>query len=287
MRTAVRILVGLIAGLLSLVGLGWLGFQVKARSFEDLSTTDNRPHRPIPDGLPAPLLRHAALLFPNGLPEVKSAVVQGRARLAPTGVYLPTRFRFSYDAEQIAHYHHIQVTWFSLPFLQIHEMLRDGTTRLDLSFLGTAEDQPRINRAALQGYWAEVLAWVPAIVLSDERIRWEGVDEHTARLIIPELDEEEAFTVRFDPETGLLHEIEALRYQEADNPQRQQWRNRVLEWGEIEGQKLPMLSETQWNDDPPWAAWQLEQVAINVDVAERFERFGESLNESSMPIDAR
>jgi hypothetical protein len=33
-------------------------------------------------------------------------------------------------------------------------------------------------------------------------------------------------------------------------------------------------SQTQWNQDTPWATWEVEQVALNVDVSARLGQFG-------------
>ncbi len=265
------VIVALIFGLLA---VGWLGLQVRAPRFPAVPSGPAPRTVPLPADLPAPVQRFARALFGDQLPEVKSAMILGRARLAPTGLPMPTRFRFYYDAARSSHYHDIQVTWFGLTFLRIHERNLEGHATLDLAMLGRIEDAPRTNRAAIQGYWAEALAWLPAIPLTDPRVRWEAVDATTARLHLPGLEDEEAFTVRFDPDTGLLSEIETMRYQDESRPERWRWRNRVLTWGVVDGLRVPVRSQTQWNDNTPWATWEVEQVVLNVDVAARLAQFG-------------
>ncbi|MBC7870647.1 MAG: hypothetical protein H7Y09_07385, partial [Chitinophagaceae bacterium] len=61
---------------------------------------------------------------------------------------------------------------------------------------------------------------MPSIALTDPRVRWEAVDATTARLYLPGLDDEEAFTVRFDAATGLMTEFKTMRYQEEANAER-------------------------------------------------------------------
>ncbi len=253
---------------------GWLGLQVKASRFPAL-TAGNAPRmNSIPEGLPAPVERFARAVFGDNLPEVQSAMVLGRAQLAPTGMPMPTRFRFYYDAARSSHYHDIQVTWFNLTFMRIHERNLEGHTNLDLALIGKVDDQPNTNRAAIQGYWSEVLAWVPSIALTDPRVRWEAVDDTTARLYLPGLVDEEAFTVRFDANNGLISEIETMRYQSEDNAERWRWFNRILEWGVVDGMRVPVRSQTQWRQDAPWATWEIEQVVLNIDVSSRLAQFG-------------
>ncbi len=271
----IRIVGGIAALLVILLMGGWAGLQVNATPFPTLPSADAPRLIPIPPDLPAPVQRFARAVYGDSLPEVQSAMVQGRARLAPVGgLPMPTRFRFYYDAVRSSHYHDIQVTWFTLPFMRIHERNLEGHVRLDLAIIGQVNDAPHTNHAGIQGYWAEVLAWVPSIALTDSRLRWEAVDDTTARLYLPGLEDVEAFTVRFDPATGLMTEVETMRYQSEENADRWRWFNRILAWEVVDGQRVPVRSETQWNDSTPWATWEIENVALNIDVSARLAQFG-------------
>ncbi len=270
----IRILVIIASLIVVLLAGGWFGLRIKATRFPAVTPGGAPRMIPIPAGLPAPVDRFARVIFGDSLPEVQSAMVLGRAQLAPTGMPMPTRFRFYYDAARSSHYHDIQVTWFNLTFMRIHERNLEGHTNLDLSLIGKVDDQPNTNRASIQGYWSEVLAWVPSIALTDTRLRWEAVDATTAHLYLPGLNDEEAFTVRFDADTGLITEIETMRYQSEEKNERWRWFNRILEWGMVNGMRVPVRAQTQWRDDKPWAIWEVEQVVLNVDVSARLAQFG-------------
>jgi hypothetical protein len=268
----------ILAGIVSLIALvlagGWLGLQIKAERLPTPPAGSPPKRLPMPDHLPAPALRFARAVYGDDLPDIQSAIVQGRGRLAPFKLPLPARFRFYYDAVGSSHYHDIQVTWFNRPFIRIHARNLEGHATLDLGMMGRVDNQPHTNRAAVQGYWGEVLAWLPAIALTDPRVRWEAIDDHSARLHLPGLEVEEAFTITFDPETGLLDTLTARRYQSETNPQRWLWRNHARAWGMVDGQRVPVVSQTQWNEDKPWATWEIEHIALNVDVSARFSQFG-------------
>lgn len=270
----IRIVIIVVAFLAVLLAGGWLGLQVNASGFPAVTAGAAPRMIPIPEDLPAPVERFARAVFGDSLPDVQSAMVLGRAQLAPTGMPMPTRFRFYYDAVRSSHYHDIQVTWFNLTFMRIHERNLEGHTNLDLALIGKVDDQPKTNEAAIQGYWSEVLAWVPSIALIDPRVRWEAVDDMTARLYLPGLGDEQTFTVRFAADTGLITEIETLRYQGEENAERWRWFNRILEWGVVDGLRVPVRAQTQWRDDAPWATWEIEQVVLNVDVSSRLAQFG-------------
>jgi hypothetical protein len=94
--------------------------------------------------------------------------------------------------------------------------------------IGVVENDPRVDSAANQGFWAEEVVF-PAVFVTDPRVRWEPVDETTARLHVPFGEGEQVFTVHFDPQTGRLTRLETpLRYRDAQfAPLR--W------WGEVLG----------------------------------------------------
>ena len=76
MNLFLKIIVGIIVGLLAVLGLGWLGLQIRPRPFDpvaedsaDLGTV------PLPTDLPAPVYRHFQIVFGDEVPVVKTAVI--------------------------------------------------------------------------------------------------------------------------------------------------------------------------------------------------------------------
>ena len=267
-----RIIAGLLTALLALIGLGWLGTRWKVESFP-IPARHSREMGSIapPADLPPPVTRYVQAVFGDRIPVVQSALISGTARLRINGLVLPARFRFYYEAGH-AYYHYIQTTWFGLPLLTVNERYQHGAAVLDLPG-NRIENNAQTNAAGNLGLWAEGI-WMPSIWFTDERVRWEPVDEHTARLIVPDAAPEETFTVRFDPHTGLLSDITTLRYQDPASAQRTRWINRALEWRTVNGVKIPWRAETQWDDAPPWATWHIDAILYNVDVAGRLAQFG-------------
>lgn len=259
--------------LLALAGIVWLGFRVQPRPFPPpRQQSADRGSVARLEGLPAPVARCVQSVFSGGpIPRVETALVMGRARLRFMGIRFPARFKFYHIAGE-GYYHYIQLTWFGRPIMTVNERYLDGVSILDLP-VGRVENDPKVNAAANLGLWAESI-WLPSLLFSDPRLRWEAVDENTARMVVPGAAPEEVFTVRFDPESGLIASMVALRYQQPTSTERTPWHNRALKWGRHNGIRLPVLAELQWDTAVPWAVWDVETVLYNVEVKGRMTQFG-------------
>lgn len=228
--------------------------------------------RPVPPGLPAPVARWIGELYGGDVPVIASAVVSGRATLRLMGLTFQGRFRFVHDAGQ-AYRHYLDATLFGLPLMRVHETFVDGAGRLELPF-GTVENEPRIDQAANLGLWAESL-WLPALFVTDERVRWQAVDDDTALLIVPGPGGEERFVVRFDPASGRPVLFEAMRWRDAGDETKTLWLSHARAWGEIGGRTVLTEGALTWfGDDAPWAVFRVDEVVYGVDVSEALARRG-------------
>lgn len=228
--------------------------------------------RPLPAGLPTPVTRWLTDLYGTEVPLIDSAVISGRATLRLMGLTFQGRFRFVHDAGN-AYRHYLETTLFGLPLMRVHETFVGGAARLELPF-GTVEDEPRVDQAANLGLWAESL-WLPALLVTDGRVRWESVDDATAMLIVPGPTGEERLLVRFDPTTGRPTLVEAMRWRDAGDETKTLWISHARSWGEVGGRTVMTEGALTWfGDDAPWAVFRVDEVVYGVDVADALVRRG-------------
>jgi hypothetical protein len=219
----------------------------------------------LPTDLPAPVARYYQAIMPEEVPVIETAVISGRGTLRFMGITFPTRLRFTHDAGQ-GYRHYIEATLFGFPVLKVNERYLDGQGRMELP-VGVIENEPKVNMSANLGLWGESI-WLPSIFITDSRVRWQAIDDNSARLIVPFEDGEDTFTAVFDPETGLLVSMEALRYKDATITEKTPWLLEPLTWDTYHGVLIPSRSQVTWADEgTPWLIVEVEDIAFNVNVS--------------------
>ncbi len=252
----------------ALMLLGWLGLRVRPRPFPALAQqSPTLKTVPLPTGLPAPVERFYRQLYGDQVPVIESAVITGRATMSPVGgLKLPARFRFVHQAGQ-DYRHFFELTWFGRTIGTGNEHYLEGKSRLALP-MGMSDEGPQVDQAANLSLWAEYV-WLPAVFLTDPRVRWEPVDEQTALLVVPSGDQFERFVARFDPATGRLDMLEVMRYKDSKSTTKTLWLNETRNWATVGGYQIPTTGAVTWFDQGrPWAVFTVEDIVFNVDVQE-------------------
>ncbi len=261
--------------LIALLLIAWLGLQIRPAPFQPYPERTGRLETiPLPGDLPAPVERFYRTVYGDRVPIIRTVVIKGRAVISPFGPKMPARFIFVHNAGR-DYRHYIEASWFGLPVMKVNESYLDGSSHFELP-IGTYDNDASITQGAVLGLWAEA-AWFPSIWLTDNRVHWAAVDEKTALLYVPFGAQEETFTVRFDPETGQLDTMEAMRYRDA-GPQAKKilWITQSIPGKMIEGTNLIAVGSATWFDQgKPWAVFTLEDVVYNVDVSEYIRKKGQ------------
>ena len=82
-----QVVVILACAIIALVLLGWLGLQIKPKSFPSFpQQTSVLKYIPLSHGLPVPVERFCRRVYSGNVPVIESAVITGQARLRVGGI---------------------------------------------------------------------------------------------------------------------------------------------------------------------------------------------------------
>jgi Family of unknown function (DUF6544) len=257
----------ILLNLAALIAVLWYGLRVKPAPFPPYRqrTPDAPETVPLPDNLPPVVARHFKATIGEEVPVINTAVISGGGKLRFMGITFNSRWRFTHEAGR-NYRHYLEATWYGFPVLKVNERYLDGKSRLELPF-GIIGQGAKTDSAANLGLWGEMV-WLPSVLVTDPRVRWEGIDSVSARLIVPFGDQTDSITLIFDPISGLLRQIEALRWRDEKSAEKIRWINQIQGWKTFHGLKLPSPTAIIWQDQGfAWFTPEVEDVVYNVDVS--------------------
>jgi len=272
-RTMLQFFIIVVAGVVLLLFLLWLGLQIRPAPFPAITLPSGKMETmALPPNLPAPVARFYQKIYGDKIPVIHSAVITGWADVRPAGpAYLPARFRFIHDSGK-GYRHYIEAGLYGLPLMQVDERYLDGHARGVTPF--GVDEGDKVDQAANLGLWAETI-WTPAVYLTDPRVQWQAIDEHTALLVVPFREGHDTFIVRFNPETDLIDWVESMRYQNQASPEKILWLNKAVEWRDLNGTLTNTIGSAIWmNNGTPWAIFHVDDIRFNVDVNEYIRATG-------------
>jgi hypothetical protein len=262
------LVVVVVAGLAALVGSG---FVVRPRPLP--ATRSGRPAGTVdlPGGLPTPVARFYAAVGGAVVPRIDTFTLWGRARMRRRPLPpLPLTFRSEHRVGRSGR-QWLAVTWYGLPVLRGIDTFLDGHGEMRIGRQRVTG--PEIDQGENLFVWAE-LAVLPATLASRPGIRWEPVDDDTARLRVPFGDGEDELLFDFDPDTGLVSRCRAMRYRVPGGP-KVGWEIWYERWRHFPAGRFPARIRVRWVDQArPWFTLDVDGLATNAAIDAELDRVG-------------
>lgn len=254
-----------LAAFLVLFGLVALGLAVRPRPYRP-HPVPSRPGAPAPyaQELPPPVRRHFIDTIGETTPGVESAIVWGRGSACIRGVWLPMRFKAWYLPGR-AFMRRLEMTFFLRPVLRAVDRYASGKGVVQLG--ADVDEGPHVDDNQFRSLWAEAV-WMPALFVHNPAIRWEAIDDNSARLVVPSGSGAAEFTAHFDPLTGRMTHLETTR--QTEDGLIEPLRMDLLAWKEFHGVWLPnQVSIAEGESGSPGSYWNVEGVVYNASVSDQ------------------
>ncbi len=260
-RTIVLILILLAACIAGVIIYGTLRWQAKTKDLRARMEAARQPIKPVTyntreiESLPVPVQRYFRAVLKDGQPIIAVA------RFSHKGQF---RMKESEDrwtplfSNQIATTRPAGFVWDArirmAPGITafVHDAYVAGEGILHAEALGlfTVADV-RGTPAAAQGellrYFAEA-AWYPMALLPSQGVRWEAMDDSTARATLTDGVTTVSLEFRFDSE-GLITSLSAASRYHGDVdgvPEFAPWQGRFWAWEVRDGIRIPLEGEVAW-----------------------------------------
>jgi hypothetical protein len=206
------------------------------------------------DGLPAPVQRFFRAVLTDGMPIVSAAGIEHRGTFnmgeaadnwkpfTSTQRVVTRRPGFVWDG---------RITMMPGLAVRVHDAYVGGegilhATLLGLFKLADLRGTPDVAQGELMRFFAEA-AWVPTALLPSQGVRWEPVDEQSARATMVDGPVSVTLTFRFDEQglmTGCRAEARGRTVGTAVVPT--PWEGRFSGHQQRDGMRVPMTGEVAW-----------------------------------------
>jgi hypothetical protein len=203
------------------------------------------------------------------VPKIETAVVWGRAHFKVGGLRARMRFK-SYNVAGREFRRDMEITWFGVPVLRGSDAYLGGEGSLEITgLLNTSSRGGNFDQGQNLAMWAETPFTTPSVLVLDPRVRWEPIDAHTARLVLPFGEQEETLSAEFDPQSGLMRRMSGMRYRNHEQT-KTPWSGELSDWRTLHGIKVPHKNVATWEDqEEPYGIFKVEGAEYNVDVSEK------------------
>jgi hypothetical protein len=204
------------------------------------------------DSLPAPVRRYLRYAVPEGVPAIRTAHLKhdGFFRTRPSQRWLPIQGEEYFTVAEPGFVWHATVRPASLLWIEACDSLLAGRGNMLVKFISiftiAGATGPEIDQGARLRWLGEMI-WFPS-AFAGERIRWEPINDRSARATLLADGLPVSAVVEFDQE-GKLVTLRAARYRDlgGGGAALTPWVARCADYCEFSGFRVPSSVEVLWD----------------------------------------
>ncbi len=202
------------------------------------------------ESLPAPVQRYFRYALNDGQQYISYVRLKhtGTFRTAPGKKWLPITGEQYFTAEKPGFVWFAKVKPFPLFWISARDTYFQGKGNVLIKLLSTITvgnaRGKEVNQASLLRYLGETV-WFPTALLPGEQLRWEAVDDYSAKVMFSDSDIDVSAVVDFN-DTREITSFTAERYMDTTL---EKWTGYCRNYRDMNGAKVPTEIEAVWNLD--------------------------------------
>ena len=235
--------------------------QSKTFSFNDL------------EGLPEPVQRYFKYALKDGQEHIKFVRLKqvGEFRMKENQSWMPIKAEQYFATEDPAFIWRVKFTMAPFIWIDGRDMYYQGKGNMLIKVLSTITvadaTGSEMDISSLIRFLAEA-PWFPTALLPSDYLEWKEIDSNSARAVIKDNGYTALGIFTFNEKGEIIKFVTNDRYMEADGKYfKEQWAGYYRNYQEIEGMKIPMEGEVEWNlsdRDLQYAKLKITDIQYNV-----------------------
>ena len=225
------------------------------------------------EGLPEPVQRYFKYALKDGQEYIRFVRLKqvGEFRMKENQSWMPIKAEQYFTTEDPAFIWRVKFTMAPFIWIDGRDMYYQGKGIMLIKILSTITVANATGRemdiSSLIRFLAEA-PWFPTALLPSDYLEWKEIDSNSARAVIKDNGYTALGIFTFNEKGEIIKFVTNDRYMEADGKYfKEQWAGYYRNYQEIEGMKIPMEGEVEWNlsdKDLPYAKLKITDIQYNI-----------------------
>jgi len=235
--------------------------QSKTFSFNDL------------EGLPEPVQRYFKYALKDGQEYIRFVRLKqvGEFRMKENQSWMPIKAEQYFTTEVPAFLWRVKLMMAPFIWIEGRDMYYQGKGNMLIKILSTITVADATGRemdiSSLIRFLSET-PWFPTALLPSDYIEWKEIDSNSARAVIKDNGYTASGIFTFNEKGEIIKFVTNDRYMESDGKYfKEQWTGYYRNYQEIEGMKIPIEGEVEWNlsdRDLQYAKLKITDIQYNI-----------------------
>ena len=225
------------------------------------------------EGLPEPVQRYFKYVLKDGQEHIKFVRLKqvGEFRMKENQPWMPIKAEQYFTTEDPAFIWRAKLSILPFVWVEARDMYYQGKGNMLIKVLSTITVADaagsEMDISSLIRFLAEA-PWFPTALLPSDYIEWKEIDSNSAQVVIKDNGYTASGIFTFNEKGEIIKFVTNDRYIEADGKYfKEQWGGYYRNYQEIEGMKIPIEGEVEWNlsdKDLQYAKLKITDIQYNV-----------------------